>query len=186
MHATYKARVFKVEEKGFKSQIAHVCNCTEDDFDLKDWKTIQVIIINSLEPLSYSEMWKIKHSMKAPLQWPMPPLVRTPNWWPLKVEDTEAKPWQRCIAPPPDVVPPPPTPSAPRAHRAPRRPQAHARRTASSGPSTSSTKEYSVQLSSRNQHTTDSTSARNSKQDSGFVNDIFMSDASDDEFLNQL
>ena len=41
LHATYKARVFKVEEKVFKSQIAHVCNCTEDDFDLNDWKTIQ-------------------------------------------------------------------------------------------------------------------------------------------------
>ena len=76
------------------------------------------------------------------------------------------------IAPPPDVVPPPPTPSAPRRPRAPRRPPA------SSRPSTSSTKEYSVQLSS--------TSVRNSKQDSGFVNDIFMSEASDDEFLSQL
>ena len=54
---------------------------------------------------------------------------------------------------------------------------------ASSRPSTSSTKEYSVQLSSRDQH---ATSVKNSKQDSGFVNDIFMSDASDDEFLNQL
>ena len=54
------------------------------------------MIINSLEPLSYSEMWKIKYSMKAPLQWLMPPLVRIPNWWPLKVEDTVTKPWQRC------------------------------------------------------------------------------------------
>ena len=127
--------------------------------------------------------WKIKHSMKAPLQWLMPPMVRTPNWWPLKVKDTVAKPWQRCIPPPPDVVPPPPTPSAPRAPRAPRRPLAPSRSTASSKPSTSSTKEYSVQLSSRDQH---ATSVKNSKQDSGFVNDIFMSDASDDEFLSQI
>ena len=141
-------------------------------------------------------MWRIKNPQKSPLKWLTPPMLRTLNKWPLKVEKTSTAPWQRCIAPPRDVMPtpsmpPPSAPSAPTvfpAHPAPPTPSAPS---ASTGPSTSSTREFKAEARyerqiSKTSTTTDSTSVKNSIQDLIFENDIFISDASDDELLSQL
>ena len=193
LHTDFRAKVLHIPEKVFKLQIARLCNCNETDFDLRNWRSILPLIVNSLEPLSYSEMWRIKNPQKSPLKWLTPPMLRTLNKWPLKVEKTSTAPWQRCIAPPRDVMPTPsmPPPSAPSAPTVfPAHPTLSAP-SASTGPSTSSTREFKAEARyerqiSRTNTTTDSTSVRNSIQDLGFENDIFISDASDDELLSQI
>ena len=82
----YRAKILHIPEKVFKLQIARLCNCNETDFDLRNWRSILPLIVNSLEPLSYSEMWRIKNPQKNPPRWLTTPMLRTPNWWPLKVE----------------------------------------------------------------------------------------------------
>ena len=190
LHTDYRAKILHIPEKLFKFQIARLCNCKETDFDLRSWRSILPLIVNSLEPLSYSEMWRIKNPQKSPLKWLTPPMLRTLNKWPLKVEKTSTAPWQRCIAPPRDVMPTPsmPPPSAPTVF--PAHPTLSAP-SASTGPSTSSTREFKAEARyerqiSKTSTTTDSTSVRNSIQDLGFENDIFISDASDDELFSQI